>query len=447
MAFWDGRRWIRQHPVHPSRPERARLRDWLATGIMVSALVATLLPRLSSGAAGPALTVDPSVAQAGTAVSVVGDGFAPRLRLQLSLDGADAGLPAVKVNGRGQLKTRVVVPDVPPGAHTLAVHSVAAGNQKVAASGEVVVASTTLTIADAQPTPDASPSPSVEPTASPQPTSTPRSTPDPTPDPTQQATPRPTSTPAATPSPTAPPSDSRCATSSGTPPNGWTRRVTSQFGEQTPLGSWPGPVAARDWRNRPAGWQDSSGRGTYDSRRTVSEGSGLLDIYIHSEGSTRYVAALLPLLGDTYGQRISMCMRAESIPGYKVAYLLWPDDGEGNYRGEVDFPEARLDDMATAHAFMHYDPKPSSGRNQDGYDSGVSIHQWHVYTMEWNPQASTPYAAFYLDGRLIGRSTAYVPKGPMHYVLQNETLPASVPLPPPSAGHILIDWVTIDTPS
>ncbi len=450
MAFWDGRRWIRQHPVPPSRAPRARLRDWLATGIMVAALIASLLPRSSSGAAGPALVVDPSVARAGTAVSVVGDGFVPQLRLQLSLDGKDAGLPLVKVNGRGQLKARLVVPDVTPGAHTLAAATVAAATRKASAGGgDVVVASTTLTVADAAP-PAATASPSAQPTLTPQPTSTPRSTPDPTPDPTptptQQPTPAPSSTPAATPGPTQPPSGSRCATGSGGPPGGWTRRVTSQFSEETPLGSWPGPVAGRDWRNRPAGWHDSSGRGTYDSGRTVSEGNGLLDIFLHSESGTRYVAALLPLLGDTYGQRISLCMRTEVIPGYKVAYLLWPNDGSGNYHGEVDFPEAVLDLGATAHAFMHYDPKPSSGRNQDAYDSGASIQQWHVYTMEWNPRAPTPYAAFFVDGRLIGRSTQHVPQGPMHYVLQNETLPSG-DLPAPAAGHVLIDWVTIDTPS
>lgn len=449
MAFWDGQRWIREHPARPSRPARARTRDWLATGIMISALVATLLPGSSSSAAGPSIVVTPSLAPAGTAVSVVGDGFVPQLRLQLALDGRQAGLPSVKVNARGQFKARVVVPDVVPGAHTLAASTSSAATRKTSTTGDAVIASTTLTVAAIAPTPDATPSPSSAPTSTPEPSASPRSTPDqtPTPAPTEAPPPPPSSTPTATPSPTAPPAGSRCATGSGSAPAGWLRRVTSQFSEETPLGSWPGPVAARDWRNRPAGWHDSSGRGTYDSGRTVSEADGLLDIYIHSEGATRYVAALLPLLGDTSGQRISMCMRADVIPGYKVAYLLWPSNGPGNYHGEVDFPEARLDAGTTAHAFMHYDPKPASGRNQDGYDSGASIHQWHVYTMEWNPQGATPYAAFYLDGRLVGRSTAYVPQGPMHYVLQNETLPAGLELPPPAAGHVQIDWVTIDTPS
>ena len=144
MAFWDGRRWIRQRPAPPSRPPRARMRDWLATGIMVAALVATLLPRSSTGAAGPALVVDPSVAEAGTAVGVIGSGFDPQLRLRFSLDGKDAGLPAVKVNGRGEFKARVVVPDVAPGAHTLAASTVAAGNRRTSAVGDVLLASTTL---------------------------------------------------------------------------------------------------------------------------------------------------------------------------------------------------------------------------------------------------------------------------------------------------------------
>lgn len=252
-------------------------------------------------------------------------------------------------------------------------------------------------------------------------------------------------------------SGSRCAIPMpASAPAGWTRKVTSTFSETTQLGSWPGPVAAVDWRNRPAGAKDSSGRGTYDSSKTVSEANGLLDIWIHSEvagkprvhdpAGQRYVAALLPRIGHTKGARVSICMRADTIPGYKLAYLLWPSEGPGNYHGEIDYPELKLTGgSTTAYAFMHYAPKPSSGKKQDWFNSGASAQSWHAYTIEWNPKASTPYVKFYLDGKLIGHSTQYVPTLTMQYVMQNETY-VSGDLPAPAQGHIQVDWLTIDLP-
>jgi putative cell wall-binding protein len=253
-------------------------------------------------------------------------------------------------------------------------------------------------------------------------------------------------------------SGSRCAIPMpSSAPAGWTRKVTSTFSETTPLGQWPGPVAGASWRSRTAGAKDSSGRGTYDSSKTVSEANGLLDVWIHSEvpsrprvhdpAGQRYVAALLPRIGATKGARISICMRADVIPGYKLAYLLWPSEGPGNYHGEIDFPELRLVGLpATPKAFMHYAPKPSSGKAQDYYETGAAVQQWHAYTIEWNPKAATPYAKFYLDGRLIGTSTKYVPTITMQYIMQMETFVSGQDLPAPAQGHIQVDWITIDLP-
>ncbi len=193
------------------------------------------------------------------------------------------------------------------------------------------------------------------------------------------------------------------------PPAGWTRRIASSFDEVTALGSWPGPIAAKSWKNRQRG-PDSSGRGTYDSSKTVSEHDGLLDVWVHSEGDRRYVAAPVSNIGATVGARISICMRADAIPGYKIAFLLWPTEGSGNSMGEIDFPEAQLKPSATAHAFMHYAPEPPSDPKQDPYDSGASLQEWHSYTIEWNPRASQPYVKFFADGRLIGHSTQVHPQ-------------------------------------
>lgn len=177
----------------------------------------------------------------------------------------------------------------------------------------------------------------------------------------------------------------------------------------------------------------------------MSEHDGLLDVWIHSEGGTRYVAAPVSRLGGTLGARISVCMRADAIPGYKIAFLLWPTQGVGNTLGEIDFPEGRLT-QSSAYAFMHYAPKPTTNPKQDAYDSGASLQQWHVYTVEWNPLAAQPYVDFSVDGSRIGRSVSHIPVVPMFYVMQIETQLGSDPLPPAAEGHVLIDWLTIDVP-
>lgn len=280
-------------------------------------------------------------------------------------------------------------------------------------------------------------------------------TPAPTPVPTAASKPKPKPKPSPPPPPPPPPppvnvGGNRCGSIPGEPA-GWARRVQSTFSENTPLGAWPGPVAAKDWRSRTAGYKDSSGRGTYDSGKTITEHDGLLDAFIHSEGNTRYIAAPIPLIGDTTGQRINICMRADPLPGYKLAFLLWPRDGSGNSRGEIDYPEGKLTLDGAGNAFMHYDPKPAGNPNQDAYSTGRNYVDWHLYTLEWNPGSPSSqaddYAAFYVDGVLIGRSTgARVPDGPMHYIMQIETYVSGQALPAPAAGHVILDWVTISTP-
>jgi hypothetical protein len=246
------------------------------------------------------------------------------------------------------------------------------------------------------------------------------------------------------------PSPSTCGPMPATAPAGWQRVVSDTFSENIPLGQWGRDGGAWEqpgghWRARPDGWKDSSRRGTYSSPKTTSQHDSLMDIWVHSEGVTRYVAAPISLVGDTLGQRISICMRADVIPGYKLAFLLWPSQGSGNERGEIDFPEGKLNGgSATARAFMHYDPRPSSGREQDAYDTGVALQGWHTYTVAWRPQSGT--TEFFVDGRLFGRSTQYVPRGPMHYIMQVETYMAGQVLPPPASGHVLVDWVTIEVP-
>jgi hypothetical protein len=84
--------------------------------------------------------------------------------------------------------------------------------------------------------------------------------------------------------------------------------------------------------------------------------------------------------------------------------------------------------------------------SQDAFDSGVALQGWHTYTIEWDPTSSRPYVSFFLDGRLLGTTTDRVPTVPMFYVMQVETYLRGDPLPAPAAGHVQVDWVTIERP-
>jgi hypothetical protein len=242
----------------------------------------------------------------------------------------------------------------------------------------------------------------------------------------------------------------RCDIRKGAAPSGWRRIMSDSFKQSIRLGAWGKPGGRHEfpggkWRARPAGAKDTSGRGTYNSMKTTSQHDGLLDVWIHSEGGTRYVAAPIPLVGDRKAQRVRLCMKAHHIPGYKIAFMLWPSEGPGNYHGEIDFPEGKLSRSHNANAFMHYDPKPSSGKTQDWFDSRVRLQAWHVFTITWRP--SRDVVTFHVDGRRIGQSSGRkVPNGPMHYFMQMETW-VSGKLPPPASGHVKVDWFTIDVPN
>jgi Glycosyl hydrolases family 16 len=240
----------------------------------------------------------------------------------------------------------------------------------------------------------------------------------------------------------------RCSTGRSGAPRGWRRLMADSFRTDIALGQWGKPGGRHEhpsgkWQAR-LGSRDTSGRGTYNTMKTTSQHHGLLDVWIHSEGGTRYVAAMRPRLEGRKAMRISVCMRADVIPGYKVVYMLWPTEGQGNSNGEIDYPEAKLNLTSTANAFMHYDPEPRTGKFQDWYDAGVKLQRWHTYTMKWH--ASRDYVTFHVDGRRIGRSEGpKVPDGPMIYIMQMETWPQGS-LPAPASGHILVDWLTIDVP-
>jgi hypothetical protein len=195
MAFWDGTRWVSD--LTPAQPRRKiRWRDGAASATMIIVAAALLLPFTSTFAAtsAPALSLSPSVGPVGTSIVVRGSGFTAKTGVQLTWDGAAAGLPMVSINGRGSFKATIKAPRTAAGAHTISA-DVAPGRNVTSAQVGTTLASTAFTLVAAT---TATPKPTI--VATPNPTTAPTATPTPaaTPAPTATATTAPTPTPSLT---------------------------------------------------------------------------------------------------------------------------------------------------------------------------------------------------------------------------------------------------------
>jgi len=168
----------------------------------------------------------------------------------------------------------------------------------------------------------------------------------------------------------------------------------------------------------PATWDDTSNKGLYDPG-IFSVSNGITNIRMRTrDGRPRVCAPEPKINGATadrnqlYG-RYEVRFRADSVDGYKTAFLLWPKSGVWPRDGEVDFPEGDL--QGVIKAFMHRQ-NGTSGSDQDGYTSSARFPDWHTAVIEWKPN----FCRFILDGNILGTSTSRVPNTPMHWVLQCE---------------------------
>jgi hypothetical protein len=251
-------------------------------------------------------------------------------------------------------------------------------------------------------------------------------------------TPIPTLTPTLTPTP--PPTP--VTTPSGLLPTAsnqeWKQIFTEDFKTDVPVGSFPGKVYGNEFTVYPDGTKDTAGQqgapSRYYASKVASVSHGMLNLHLHTENGTPMGAAILPVLpGNHLYGKYTIHFRADALPGFKVAWLLWPDSENWPHDGEIDFPESGLND--TMNAFMHH-KNGTSGGDQDVYPTTATYTSWHTTSIEWSPQE----VIFILDGQLIGTSTAHIPDTPMHWVIQTEsclpTCPASN-----TAGNVQIDWI------
>ncbi len=223
---------------------------------------------------------------------------------------------------------------------------------------------------------------------------------------------------------------------------GWHQVFTDDFTVDVPVGSFPAAVSSK-WTAYLDGWKDTSKNGTYMPSKVLSVGCGILDMNIHTENGVHMVSAPEPVIpggnpGIEYGRYV-VRFRSDAIPGYKTAWLLWPDSENWPTDGEIDFPEGNLD--GAIGAFMHH-MYGDSGASQDGYSSKVTYTAWHTADLVWSATA----CSFTLDGVLLGTSTSLIPSTPMHYVLQTETQLSGGAPADSASGHVQVDWVVVYVP-
>ncbi|KHL01251.1 glycoside hydrolase [Sinomonas humi] len=234
----------------------------------------------------------------------------------------------------------------------------------------------------------------------------------------------------------------------GNPP-GWKQVFADDFTEgNVPLGSFPGSFSAKwsanyfDATPDTAG-QKNGGRSGYYPSKVLSIHNGMMDMYLHSQNGVSMGAAPAPKInGDsqrpynsqTYGM-YSVRFRSDALPGFKTAWLLWPDSGIWPQDGEIDYPEQDLSSkfFAALHSAGSTQELPSAV-----FQSDASFQTWNTATIEWTPGR----VEFFLNGKSIGASTSGVPDLPMHYLLQTESCLPTCP-DPKTQGHLYVDWVAI----
>lgn len=210
---------------------------------------------------------------------------------------------------------------------------------------------------------------------------------------------------------------------------GWTLVLSQDFSRDAALGSFAGTYPG--WAGYD-GWSDTSKHGTYDSASVVSVANGVVDERLHPAGSGARVVALTPPMSSQLYGRYEVRFRADQVPGYKIAWLLWPADNQWS-EGELDFPEADL--PGRIFGFAH-DVTGTPSKNAWYADTGETLDPWHTATMEWSPGQLT----YTLDGRSWSTTDPRaIPTHPMRWVLQTETaLDGTMPTAP---AHVYVDWV------
>jgi hypothetical protein len=235
---------------------------------------------------------------------------------------------------------------------------------------------------------------------------------------------------------------------------GWHETFSDNFTKNAPLGSWatksPGKVVytgdhGGKWVVYPDGWPCGSRASCYEPSQVLSVHDGVLDFWLHDcKAGLPCSASPSPVLPATrtpyqrYGRYVARFKLVygdgHKLDDYHIAWLLWPKDGSRWQCAESDFPENDLNTHAVG-AFAHY----GCAGAVDHYGASLDWTQWHTFVQEWGPG----YRSYYLDGKLLGRSTNHVYHSPERWELQIDTQTDTSHPPDSGSGHLLVDWVVV----
>ena len=201
----------------------------------------------------------------------------------------------------------------------------------------------------------------------------------------------------------------------GADPAQWRRVWRTDFAVAVPLGQFPGAVESQ-WGAYPSTWPDTATQrgyavhGYYDPATTTWISGGYLHLKMWRGTGSVHSATVYPKAASDvrYGRFIEVARVSKVTRGYKSAHLLWPVD---NTHNEVDFPENEW--TISPAAYVHY----GTNGTTINFDTKVSWSDWHTYEIRWQPGV----LAFYIDGKLIGRTTRGVPDVNMRWIIQNES--------------------------
>jgi hypothetical protein len=234
------------------------------------------------------------------------------------------------------------------------------------------------------------------------------------------------------------PPDATAVQATTTTTSHWVRVFHDDFTQRARLGRFLAVYGAK-WGAYPEPYRDTTGHGLYSTNRVLSVRYGKLRYWVHTEKGQPLVAAPYPSPGAGYLHvrygKMEIRFRADAVPGYKMAWMLWPDSNHAA-DGEIDFPEGNF--TTDVRGFSH-----CTGANHVvnclNVHTGRSFQRWHTAVAIWTPGRVT----FRLDGVRVGTTTRQVPWRSMHPVFQTETSIGSLLPPRTASGMVYMDYVTI----
>jgi len=222
-------------------------------------------------------------------------------------------------------------------------------------------------------------------------------------------------------------------------PNGWRRVLAEDFATDVAA---PGFAAAYPAiGSYPDTWANSVRSSWYSGGKTVSVSHGVARARVSTDAAGRpRTETLVPKATQSqlYGRYLIRWRVPSALPGYKVAWLLWPNSEIWPRDGEIDFPEGSLESGRNIEGYVHHQGA-TVGSDQAAVTSQISTtgSDWHTTEIIW----AAGLCQFVLDGRVIGTTTSRVPNTSMGWRIQTEGNLSGQPISAAVTGDIEIDWI------